>query len=357
MKLLPELKLAIIGCGRISYHYLKLFEDDELLQKFKVVACMDIVPERAINLAKDFRAKPFSDLSVLINLEEIDLYIVATPSGTHFEVCKLLLENQKNVLVEKPSTLLIKDSEILVEIALKNNLFLGCIHQNRFNKAIIEAHNLLEQKMLGEITHFSVRLRWSRDQEYYNDGWHGKWIMDGGVIAQQAYHHLDVLLFLLGDFKSVFSIGDKRKHYLEADDTSVANFIMQSGALGTFEATTTILNRDLEASIEIFGSEGYIKIGGIGLNEIQELESTLCPVNFRRKLLNVKTKIDSGYGIGHKALINDVISSINSSKKSYKVTWGDSVKTLKLIHSIYASQELRREVLATENLTSSRLGV
>ena len=47
----------------------------------------------------------------------------------------------------------------------------------------------------------SAKVRWCREQEYYEDGWHGTWKMDGGVVSQQAIHHLDALQWLSVELK------------------------------------------------------------------------------------------------------------------------------------------------------------
>jgi hypothetical protein len=51
-----------------------------------------------------------------------------------------------------------------------------------------------------------------------------------------------------------------------------------------------------------------------------------------------------------------VRDSINEGKKEYEVSWEESTKTLQLIHSIYASQELNRIVYTDEEAKSIRLG-
>ena len=49
-----------------------------------------------------------------------------------------------------------------------------------------------------------MKLHWCRDQNYYSDDWHGKWNMDGGVINQQAIHHLDVLQWINGPLEKAY---------------------------------------------------------------------------------------------------------------------------------------------------------
>ena len=49
------------------------------------------------------------------------------------------------------------------------------------------------------------RVRWKRDKKYYNSAkWRGKWKTDGGVLCNQAIHHIDLLQWLVGDVKMFF---------------------------------------------------------------------------------------------------------------------------------------------------------
>ena len=351
-----KVSLSIIGCGRISLHYTNIFKKPEFEDYFSVQSCVDTKIDKAKSVSVQLGCLYFSNLSSMLKNTASDLYIILTPSGTHFEIAKELLRSGRNVLIEKPGTLTIQQSIELKKIADLNSLFLGCVHQNRFNHAIKAAKKQLESKALGKITNFSVRLRWSRTQEYYDDGWHGTWRMDGGVVSQQAFHHLDVIRFLLGEIDSIFSFGEQTRHRLEAEDTCVAALKLKNGSLGTFEATTTMLNSDREASIEIFGESGHLCIGGIALNEIISFSSLQSSTFDTEQINSINEPVASGYGNGHFRLLMSVRDSINEGKKEYEVSWEESTKTLQLIHSIYASQELNRIVYTDEEAKSIRLG-
>ena len=56
-----------------------------------------------------------------------------------------------------------------------------------------------------------------RFQEYYEDEWHGTWLNDGGVINQQAIHHVDATTYLVGGVKSLVSYGSNLSNKLQAE--------------------------------------------------------------------------------------------------------------------------------------------
>ena len=68
--------------------------------------------------------------------------------------------------------------------------------QNRYNLPVKLTKKFLDEKKLGKIINITVRVRWSRDQKYYNlNSWRGTWKNDGGALTNQGIHHLDLMVF------------------------------------------------------------------------------------------------------------------------------------------------------------------
>ena len=83
-----------------------------------------------------------------------------------------------------------KELIILKKIAKKEIKILYCF-QNRLNKSVQYVKKIIKNE---KIIFVDLSLIWSRPQEYYKD-WHGKWKLDGGVLAQQGVHYVDLLIF------------------------------------------------------------------------------------------------------------------------------------------------------------------
>ena len=92
--------------------------------------------------------------------------------------------------------------------------------------------------------------------------------MDGGVLANQAIHHIDMLIWLMGKPKSVFAYTSVALVNTETEDTAVVVLRFNNGALGIIEATTATRPKDLEGSISILGENGTVEIGGFAMNKI-----------------------------------------------------------------------------------------
>ena len=95
-----------------------------------------------------------------------------------------------------------------MNLAHSKSLMLCVAFQNRLNPSIQALHQACLQNRFGKIISATIRLRWCRYQEYYEDGWHGTWNQDGGVINQQAIHRLDALNWLVGPVEKLCSAAE-----------------------------------------------------------------------------------------------------------------------------------------------------
>ena len=249
-----------------------------------------------------------------------DLALILTPSGLHYKHSKLLLKKEINVLCEKPLALLPKQINELGKMATKKKLLYDVVFQNRFNASLCLAKKLIKEKKLGKIITFSVRVFWCRFPNYYKDEWHGTWKLDGGVLSQQAIHHLDALNWLIGPIENVFSLKKTMLNKLEAEDTICCTLELKNNSIGTFQATTAARPNDKIAEISIVGEKGYLTIGGVALNTIQDMEiiGTNKKIITQIKKKNTQ-KVLNGYGFGHADVLNKTIKNKRNSKHKVKV--------------------------------------
>jgi predicted dehydrogenase len=240
--------------------------------------------------------------------------------------------------------------------AQKRNLMYAPILQNRYNPAVRALKAAVDAGRFGRISSISVRLRWCRFQDYYDDGWHGTWRMDGGVINQQALHHVDALRWVGGAIAEVVSLQTKAVNQLEAEDTTSALVRFESGAQGIIEATTAARPIDFEASISVVGERGLAQIGGIALNKIVDWKFIDQNDADMELVKRASQEVPTGYGLSHGPLLNDIFDRIIANNYSSPISATDAASTLELIHAVYRSDELKSWVRLSDNPRSSRLG-
>ena len=230
------------------------------------------------------------------------------------------------------------------------------ILQNRLNPAMQKLKQTFDSGRFGKLVLATIRLRWCRYQKYYEDGWHGTWKMDGGVLTQQAIHHLDALQWVCGPIQEVVAAQTNALNKLEAEDTTVATVKFLNGCLGAIEVTTAARPEDFEASISVVGEKGMVVIGGIALNKIEtwhfvdpQPEDETVPINFSQE-------VPSGYGLSHGPLMQEIVNRLNSGRTDPPITGTDSSHCVNLAHALYRSAESKGWVSLKENPISDRLG-
>jgi UDP-N-acetyl-2-amino-2-deoxyglucuronate dehydrogenase len=230
------------------------------------------------------------------------------------------------------------------------------VHQNRYNLPVVKAREALEQGRFGRLVLGTIRLRWMRDQAYYDsEGWRGTWAHDGGVFMNQAAHHLDMLTWFMGDVQSVRSMAATRLVDIECEDTGVGIVRFSSGALGVLEATTATRPKDLEGSISILGEKGSVVIGGFFMND-------LITWNFadRQPIDDVVFeqfgKNPGEMAFNHAEYLRDVIASIRT-RKAALVDGLEGRKSLELITALYESIETNADVQLRFKPKKCRLGL
>ena len=154
---MKEIKLAIMGAGRWGINHVKTAH--ELLKgNLKIVCDIDKKKEKEVKLISQ-SIKFDTDLNLVFNDKEINTVIVATPAETHFELAKKSLIKNKNVLVEKPITLLTAEAEELIELSHQQQKKLMVGHVLLYHPAINKLKNMITDGTIGKVQYiYSNRL-------------------------------------------------------------------------------------------------------------------------------------------------------------------------------------------------------
>jgi predicted dehydrogenase len=214
----------------------------------------------------------------------------------------------------------------------------------------------LEAGRFGKMVLGTVRVRWCRTQAYYDqDPWRGTWALDGGVLTNQASHHVDLLEWMMGDVESVFALTSTALVDIEAEDTAVVALRFASGALGVIEATTAARPKDLEGSISLLGEGGTVEIGGFAVNELKVWNFGRSQPGDGEMMAKFSVNPPNVYGFGHKAYYDHVVSCVAGDAPQL-VDGLQGRKSLELINAIYESVETGKEVFLRFKPRHCRLG-
>jgi predicted dehydrogenase len=267
-----------------------------------------------------------------------------------------LVEYRKPLVVEKPIALRLDEADEILRACDAHRVKIFVVHQNRYNLPVIKAREAMIKGRLGKLVIGTVRLRWKRDQAYYDEAdWRGTWAYDGGVFTNQASHHIDMLTWFMGGVETVKAVGITRLAKIECEDTGAAILRFNNGALGIIEATTATRPRDLEGSISILGEKGTIVIGGFFMNELVTWEfAEKEPEDGMVFQLYGRNPETWGYNLGE--YLKGVIDAIQNGKAGL-VDGLEGRKSLELISAIYESIETGNEICLRFQPKKCRLGM
>lgn len=160
--------VAVIGAGKWGKNHVRTFFELGALE-----AVVDCDTDRCKEVSSKYPGlKVYTSLEPILNSPEIKGVSIATPSETHYDISKKCVEACKDVLVEKPMTLNIRDAEHLLSITKTNGTILMVGHVVLFNPAIDKIKKIIEQGHIGTIQHiYSSRLNFGIIRSHENVLW------------------------------------------------------------------------------------------------------------------------------------------------------------------------------------------
>lgn len=341
------ISFALIGCGHIAQRDLKAFADGQI-PRGKLVAVCDIREERAREIGESFGLPWFSDMHCMMQEmgDQIDVISLLTENGSHAAHCVELAPYGKHIMVEKPMALSVKDADDMIKACHKAGARLFVVKQSRYNRPARKLREALDQGRFGKLVMGTVRMRWSRSQDYYDQApWRGTRTRDGGVFANQAAHLIDLLQWSLGEPISVFAKARTALVKIEAEDTGAALITFQNEAIGLVEATTAARPKGTEGSLSILGEKGLVEIGGMGANQIITWNFTEKRPEDENILATEHDPADA-YGVGRLAFLTHIVDAILNEEPS-QADGLDGRAAVALVSAIYESIDSGKEVLLT----------
>ncbi|RLB72156.1 MAG: gfo/Idh/MocA family oxidoreductase [Deltaproteobacteria bacterium] len=350
-----DIRIGLVGCGRIAKRHSELLGYNQIKGACLTAVC-DLVKEKSEKIGAAFNVPYYTNMHEMMKKEALDAVSILTPSGIHAENVIELAPYQKHLIVEKPMALTLDDADAMIAACDANDIKLFIIKQNRFNLPVMKLREAMIQGRFGKLVMGTVRVRWCRPQHYYDlDPWRGTWANDGGVLTNQASHHIDLLEWMMGDVESVFAKSRTALVDIETEDTAVVTLQFTNGALGIIEATTAARPKDLEGSISILGEKGTVVIGGFAVNEmktwnfLEEIESD------RDVMEQYSVNPPNVYGFGHQAYYENVVDCLQHNKNQL-VDGLTGRKSLEVIMAIYESIETGKEVFLRFKPNKCKLG-
>ena len=247
--------VAIIGLGKIAATHAEAFA---ATPRARVVGVFDEAAEPVRAFVERYGCRPYSSLEDALDDPAVTVVDICTPHPTHARIAIRAAGRGRHVLVEKPMAPNLEDCDAMIEAATRARVHIGVISQRRWYEPVQRVHRAITDGKLGKpILAVATLLGW-RDEDYYRlAAWRGTWAGEGGgVMVNQASHHLDLLHWMMGPVEEVFGYWANLNHpTIEVEDTAVAALRFASGALGSIVLSNS-QRPGLYGRIHVHGSNG-----------------------------------------------------------------------------------------------------
>ncbi|MFQ3548199.1 MAG: Gfo/Idh/MocA family oxidoreductase [Armatimonadota bacterium] len=262
-------KVGIVGCGNISSIY---FEAGSTFEILEIVACADLIKERAEEKAEKYNIPKACTVDELLADPEIEIVINLTIPKAHAEVAFKALENGKSVHNEKPLAIERADGKKMLEMAKSKGLRVGSAPDTFMGAGIQTCIKMIEDGWIGEpiaATAFMTcrgHESWHPDPEFY-------YKVGGGPMFDMGPYYLTALISMLGPIKRVtgstritfpqrvITSEPKKGEVMDVDvPTHIAGIMdFANGAVGTIITSFDVWAAQLPR-IEIYGTEGSLSV-------------------------------------------------------------------------------------------------
>ena len=216
--------------------------------------------------------------------------------------------------------------------------------QNRFNKTLIALKTIIDKKLLGKIYLVNFNVFWHRPQKYYDkDKWKGSKKLDGGVIFNQASHHIDIINWLFGRPRTLNCFTSRLGRKIQTEDTAIINLKTNSGTLVSTNVTVLSYKKNYECTINIISEKGNIKIGGTALNKFEHI-NILYEKKLKELFKKIKYNQNKIYNYGHEEIYEAIYKDIcNGTKICPRAE--DTIDVIQIIESCHNSAKKGSNIL------------
>lgn len=211
-------KVGLIGCGMMGIMHSNCYKN---LKNVELVAVADVCTDKAETIAKGTNATVYGDGRDLIEKADVDVIDICLPTFLHAEFALLAMDKVKYVMVEKPATLTVEESEAL----LKKQKETGCQVQIgqviRFWDEYVELQKIIQSGEHGKVVNANFR-RISPSPNWAWKNWLHDVSMSGGAAQDLHIHDIDFVLSVFGEPEEMFSVSN-----IIEEENSYINTIMK----------------------------------------------------------------------------------------------------------------------------------
>lgn len=277
-----RIRLGIIGIGNMGTEHCRTIMSGKC-PEIALTAVADLREDR-VRWARETFAEDevtvFGSGSELIRSGICDAVLIAVPHFHHEELTLEALDNGLHVLCEKPMAVSASAGKRMLRAAARTKKTLALMFNQRTDCRYRAIKGALDDGLFGAIKRVSwIVTDWYRTQRYYDSGnWRATWAGEGGgVLLNQCPHQLDLLIWLCGmPVLTSAKCHEGKWHQIEVEDDITVYLEFESGATGTFIASTGDLPGTNRLEIDCERGKIVCEDGRIRCTLLDESERDIC---------------------------------------------------------------------------------
>jgi len=254
------LKMGVVGMGIGGGHGAAIHSSEA----GELAAICDCDAEklqwRLETYAKEIDAHPrgYTDMDEMLRKEELDGVVVSTPSGLHHQQALIAATHGVHLLMDKPIDIALDKVDLIASAVSDAGILCGVNYQMRWTPGCRAVRKAIEAGAFGKLLQVDIRLKWYRDQAYYDKGgWRGTWAMDGGgSLMNQGAHPMDLLCWFAGRPVKVRGDFAALNHDIETEDWAAGIIEFAGGVRSCVNTTTNVAPKNDRTFIEVHGTAG-----------------------------------------------------------------------------------------------------
>lgn len=208
-------RVGLVGVGKMGLSHLSIVR---ALSGVQIVGVCDSFGYLTDVLSKYTGLPTFAALPAMLDQAEVDALVIASPSGSHYELVAQALDRGIHVFCEKPLTLAAEQSADLARRAQSANLVSQVGYHYRYTATFAEVKQLLAQDVIGTVSHVSAQAYGPVVLREAGSTWRSKRTSGGGCLYDYAAHPLDLLQWYLGPAQRASGSILQRIFSAETDD-------------------------------------------------------------------------------------------------------------------------------------------
>ncbi|MBU3947060.1 MAG: Gfo/Idh/MocA family oxidoreductase [Proteobacteria bacterium] len=234
---MKKVRIGVVGAGYLGKYHAEKYSQ---MGDVELVGVVDVDGLQAAKVANSANTKAYKNYHDLIG--KVEAVSIVVPTRAHFSISKDFLENDIDVLIEKPITTTLKQADELISISEKRGLIIQVGHLERFNPAVLALKDIVHNPRFIESHRLSV---------FKERG------IDVSVVLDLMIHDIDIIASLVkSEIKNIHAAGTA----VITDQVDIANTRMEFENGCVANVTASRISTKNERKTRLFQQDAYISV-------------------------------------------------------------------------------------------------